>query len=336
MRAGDVGVLANFRDCFKRGLKLLGQFSILSGTTNEDHYRRRDAQDRQFVAILRDITARKSSDAALAHSNGQRDRANATESRFLATMSHELRTPLNAIIGFSEMLTKKETLMINDERAHDYARLINETGRHLLSVVNGVLDVSKIESESFEIAPEAFAPIKAIEDCCNLLALKANEENLAIVKCMPGYLPTIVADKRSFNQILINLISNAIKFTSPGGTISVGARAEGGCVVVTVEDTGIGIGPEDLPRVGVPYFQARSTDDRRHEGAGLGLSIVKGLLALHGGDMKIDSQVGKGTRVTVNLPIDCERLRREEQPIVVCPLVRSVGVNSENRVKLSA
>src|SRR5436853_1508867 len=126
-------------------------------------------------------------------------------------MSHELRTPLNAIIGFSEMLAKKDALMIDAERQCEYAKLINETGRHLLAVVNGILDMSKIENENFEIAPESFAPGRVIVDCCDLLALKAREANLKLVKNMADDLPDIVADKRSFNQILINLISNAIK-----------------------------------------------------------------------------------------------------------------------------
>jgi cell cycle sensor histidine kinase DivJ len=307
-----------------------------------------DAGDRQVVAVMREITERKARDCELAEAHGELDRVNAAKSRFLATMSHELRTPLNAIIGFSEMLTKKDALMIDAGRQCEYAKLINETGRHLLAVVNGILDMSKIENESFEIAPEPFAPGQVIEDCCDLLTLKARDANLDLVRCMPHGLPDIVADKCSFNQILINLISNAIKFTLPGGTISVGAKIDGECFVVTVEDTGVGIGAEDLPRIGDPYFQARSTCNRHQDGAGLGLSIVKGLLTLHGGTMHIDSRIGKGTRVTVHLPIDCESSRRNEGQAkgqAMCPpsplpaistIVRPSSVNSENRVKLSA
>src|SRR5258707_11304270 len=156
--------------------------------------------------------------------------------------------------------------------------------------------MSKIENASFEIAPESFAPGRLIEDCCDLLTLKARDANLGLFRSLPDGLPDIVADKCSFNQILINLISNAIKFTGPGGTISVGAKVNGESLVVTVEDTGVGIGAEDLPRLGDPYFQARSTGNRNHDGAGLGLSIVKGLLALHGGEMHIVSRIGNGTQ----------------------------------------
>jgi two-component system, cell cycle sensor histidine kinase DivJ len=293
---------------------------------------------------MREMTELKRRDAALAASHSQGDAAQAAKGRFLATMGHELRTPLNAIIGFSEMLMKKEALMIDAERQRDYAQLINETGHHLLSLVNSILDMSKIENESFEIVPVPFAPCRAIEDCCDLLTLKARQAHLVLVCRMPNAMPDIVADRRAFNQILINLISNAIKFTDPGGTISVGAKVEEERVAVTVEDTGVGIGAEDLPRIGDRYFQARSTCDRHHDGMGLGLSIVKELLTLHGGDIEIESHVGKGTRMTFHMPIDCERARRREARVVdvvtphpACgPLALTGCVSSESRVMLSA
>ena len=291
-----------------------------------------EAGDRQVVAVIREITERKVRDSALAEAHRELDRVNSAKSGFLATMSHELRTPLNAIIGFSEMLTKKDALMIDAGRQSEYAKLINDTGRHLLAVVNGILDMSKIENASFEIEPESFAPGRLIEDCCDLLMLKARDANLDLFRVVPNDLPDIVADKCSFNQILINLISNAIKFTDPGGTISVGARVDGESFLVTVEDTGVGIGAEDLPRLGDPYFQAGSTGNRHHDGAGLGLSIVKGLLALHGGEMHIDSSIGKGTRVTVSMPIDCGRAR-EGRGLAMGP---PATMSSENRVKRRA
>ncbi|MEJ2378607.1 MAG: HAMP domain-containing sensor histidine kinase, partial [Pseudolabrys sp.] len=219
------------------------------------------------------------------------------------TMSHELRTPLNAIIGFSEMLTN-EQLVLDETRKLEYAKLINDSGRHLLSVVNGILDMSKMETGNFAIALEPFAPAAAVSSCCDILALKAQEAGVALNLRVAGGLPELVADRRAFNQILINLVSNAIKFTPRGGKVSVGARCDGGYLAVAVEDTGIGIGADDLPRLGEAFFQARGSYDRKHDGTGLGLSIVKGLVRLHRGDMDIVSRLGEGTRVTVRLPLE--------------------------------
>jgi cell cycle sensor histidine kinase DivJ len=268
---------------------------------------------REVVAVLRDVTDRKTQERALDIARAESQRANAAKSRFLATMSHELRTPLNAIIGFSEMLGN-EALMLNGPRKLEYARLINESGRHLLSVVNGILDMSKLETGNFEIAPEPFAAAPAIASCCDLLALKAQEAGVEIKTRISRGLPEVVADRRAFNQILINLVSNAIKFTPRAGTVTVDAYRDGATLVLTVEDTGVGIGEDDLPRLGEAFFQARSSYDRRHDGTGLGLSIVNGLVHLHDGDMSIKSQLGEGTRVTVQLPFE-GNARRTADPI---------------------
>jgi two-component system, cell cycle sensor histidine kinase DivJ len=229
-------------------------------------------------------------------------------------MSHELRTPLNAIIGFSEMLTNEE-LTFDAARKLEYAKLINESGRHLLSVVNGILDMSKMETGNFEITPEPFAPAPAIVSCCDLLALKARDSGVAIKTHIGLNLPEVVADRRAFNQILINLISNAIKFTPREGRVTVSAHCDKVKLTVVVEDTGVGIGEDDLPRLGEAFFQARASYDRRHDGTGLGLSIVKGLVRLHGGEIGITSRLGKGTQVTVRLPVDCEGKRAPADPI---------------------
>jgi cell cycle sensor histidine kinase DivJ len=227
-------------------------------------------------------------------------------------MSHELRTPLNAIIGFSEMLANEAQMRLDAERRHEYAALINDSGKHLLSVVNGILDMTRLDTGDFEIRPEPFRLAGVIGGCCDLLALKAREAGLDLVVDVPPEPAEIVADKRAVKQILINLLSNAIKFTDRGGRIKVSAAAEGTMIAITVEDNGIGIGEEDLPRVGSPFFQARGSYDRRHDGTGLGLSIVKGLVELHGGEIAIRSRIGEGTRVTVRLPLDCEQARRLE------------------------
>jgi len=271
---------------------------------------------REVVAVMRDTTERKAQEQALESARAQAEHANVAKSAFLATMSHELRTPLNAIIGFSEMLTKEDSLLIGPERRHEYAKLINESGHHLLSVVNGILDMSKIETGNFEITPEPFAPEHVIADACDMLKLKAREADIALDVSIPEKLPQIVADKRALSQIMLNLLSNAIKFTPCGGRVTVTAQAHGDAMSVRVEDTGVGIGADDLPQIGNPFFQARSSYDRRHDGTGLGLSIVKGLLALHGGRVEIESRLGEGTRVTFHLPLICDGTCRGEAAVV--------------------
>jgi len=270
--------------------------------------------EREVVAVLRDVSERKEQERAVEVARLESERANAAKSRFLATMSHELRTPLNAIIGFSDMMTN-DSIVLDAARKHEYAKVINDSGRHLLSVVNGILDMSKMESGNFEIAPEPFMPAAAIAGCCDLLALKARDEGVELKTRIAADLPEVVADRRALNQILINLISNAIKFTPRGGRVTVGAHCEGSTFAVVVEDTGVGIGEEDLPRLGEAFFQARASYDRRHDGTGLGLSIVKGLVQLHGGEIDISSRLGEGTRVTVRLPVICETSEPSVEPI---------------------
>ncbi len=276
---------------------------------------------REVVAVLRDVTERKSHQQALLDAHAEAERANAAKSRFLATMSHELRTPLNAIIGFSEMLMKEAVLALDAERRNEYAGLINGSGHHLLSVVNGMLDISKIETGNFEIRPEPFAPAQVIAACCDLLELRAREAGVHLQRVGSDDLPEMIADKRALNQILLNLVSNAIRFSDRGGTVTITARAEAAEISFAVEDNGVGISAEDLARVGEPYFQAGSSYDRRHGGTGLGLSIVKGLVRLHGGELSIRSRVGEGTRVTVRLPLDCERAGPANKPAAPQPLV---------------
>jgi cell cycle sensor histidine kinase DivJ len=268
----------------------------------------------EVVSVMRDVTERKLQEAAIEEARLEAERANSAKAQFLANMSHELRTPLNAIIGFSDMLVNEQAMRLDAAHRREYAKLINESGAHLLSVVNGMLDVSKMEAGDFEIAPEPFSPAPVIDHCCDLLALKARECGLELIKRLPADLPEIVADKRAFRQILLNLLSNALKFTERGGRVTVRAGVEAGVLVLIVEDTGVGIGPEDLPRVGQPFFQAREAYDRRHDGTGLGFSIVRGLAALHGGKVEIASRLGEGTRVTVRLPLDCEASRPAHKP----------------------
>jgi cell cycle sensor histidine kinase DivJ len=263
----------------------------------------------QVVAVMRDVTERKLQEQALEQAREEADQANASKVKFLANMSHELRTPLNAIIGFSDMLTNEERMRLDGARRQEYAKLINDSGSHLLSVVNGILDMSKMETGDFEISPELFGPAQVIGNCCDILALKARESGIDLAMRLPAVLPDLMADKRAFKQILLNLISNAVKFTDRGGRVTVGATVETADLLIAVEDTGVGISSEDMPRIGRPFFQARGAYDRRHDGTGLGLSIVQGLVGLHGGEVQIESRLGEGTRVTVRLPLNCDSSR---------------------------
>jgi cell cycle sensor histidine kinase DivJ len=298
--------------------------------------RAEDEDQHEVVAVIRDVTDRKFQEQTIEAAREEAERANAAKSRFLATMSHELRTPLNAIIGFSEMLANEETMGLDKARREDYAKLIGESGHHLLSVVNGILDMSRIETGNFEITPEPFAPAPVIGTCCDLMALRARDAGVDLACRLPADLPDIVADKRAIKQILINLLSNAIKFTDRGGTVSVTGAVEGAQMVFTVEDTGVGIGEEDLRHVGDPFFQVRGAYDRPHDGTGLGVSIVKGLIALHGGELQVASRVGSGTRFSVRLPIDCEKTRAQRAPSVERLARPDVAVPVDIRVKKRA
>ncbi|MEY9883825.1 PAS domain-containing sensor histidine kinase [Bradyrhizobium sp. USDA 329] len=264
---------------------------------------RDSTREAEVVAVMRDVTDRKLFEQALDQARSAAEAADAAKTRFLATMSHELRTPLNAIIGFSEMIAQEQSLMLGAAQRKEYAQLINDSGQHLLSVVNGILDMSKMESGNFEIASEPFAPRASLLHCCNLLALKARENGIDLITDAPQDLPVMTGDPRAFKQIVLNLVANAIKFTERSGQVSVSAAVSGSQLTLRVSDTGVGIAPDDLKRIGAPFFQAGRTYQRRHEGTGLGLSIVKSLVALHLGELTVQSRLGEGTAVTVKLPL---------------------------------
>jgi cell cycle sensor histidine kinase DivJ len=279
------------------------------------------AIESEVVGVTRDITDRKIQEQALDQARNAAEAADAAKTRFLATMSHELRTPLNAIIGFSEMIAQEQALMLDAARRREYAQLINDSGQHLLSVVNGILDMSKMETGNFEISPEPFAPRAALIHCCNLLALKARENGIDLITDAPQDLPVMTGDPRAFKQIVLNLVSNAIKFTERGGKVTVAAAVSGSQLELCVSDTGVGIAADDLKRIGAPFFQAGKTYQRRHEGTGLGLSIVKSLVALHLGEFTVQSRLGEGTAVTVRLPLVCVPLQAKQPESKIATLV---------------
>lgn len=287
-------------------------------------------REAEVVGVMRDITDRKLSEQVLDQARSAAEAADAAKTRFLATMSHELRTPLNAIIGFSEMIAQEQTLMLGAAQRREYAQLINDSGQHLLSVVNGILDMSKMESGNFEIASEPFAPRASLMHCCNLLALKARENGIDLITDAPQDLPVMTGDPRAFKQIVLNLVANAIKFTERGGQVSVTAAVTGSQLTLRIADTGVGIAPDDLKRIGAPFFQAGKTYQRRHEGTGLGLSIVKSLVALHLGELTVQSRLGEGTAVTVKLPLvytppqakPADRMPAESKIATLTPVLR--------------
>ncbi len=221
--------------------------------------------------------------------------------RFLANMSHELRTPLNAIMGFSDIMRTKLFGELSP-RYTEYAELIHESGGHLLDLINDVLDVSKIDADKYVLAREDFDVREAASAALRILRQQADDVGVQLRGVLPAEPLEVDADRRALKQIVLNLVSNALKFTPPGGSISVSFTAVAGALEIAVADTGVGIAPEDLARLGRPYEQAGDADDRAR-GTGLGLSLVRAFAKLHGGDMAMESRLGEGTAVTVRLPV---------------------------------
>jgi cell cycle sensor histidine kinase DivJ len=270
-----------------------------------------------IIAFLRDASGDIAHEEELAAAREDAEQTGAAKDRFLASISHELRTPLNAIIGFSEVLGNEGIMPLDAARRSEYAGIIHSSGQHLLSVVNSILDISKMEAGRFDILPEDFALAPVVEQACAMVRLNAEEKAISLRADVPELLPEIVADRRAIKQILINLVSNAVKFTPQNGAVEVRALLRGDRLHIEVEDNGIGVSARDLGRLGDPFFQAHDTYDRGYEGTGLGLSVVRGLVGLHGGSMRIESAPGEGARVTVILPVDCRQARVVGKPASV-------------------
>lgn len=267
-----------------------------------------DGSTAPVVCLLRDVTAQTRAEEAITAARAESARAAAMKERFLANVSHELRTPLNAIIGFSEMLANPALSPADPIKQREYARIVADSGNHLLQIVNTILDMSKIEAGAMQLNPEPFSLPELLDQCCDMMQLKADEGGVRLLRDYGRDSAQLVADKRACKQITLNLLSNAVKFTPAGGRVSVRVAPEGNLLSLTVADTGIGIAPTDLPRLGDPFFQASATHGRAYEGTGLGLSVVRGLVGLHGGAIVIESAPKKGAAVTVRLPLDCRAL----------------------------
>lgn len=225
------------------------------------------------------------------------------KSEFLAHMSHELRTPLNAIAGFSEMISSQALGKIDNEKYLEYAGHIHSSGQHLISIINDVLDLSKIEAGELVLAPEVFAVEGALTDAINLINFRGRRDGSGILVVIEDDARQVYADLRSFRQILINILSNSDKYTPEGGQISVTVRRDGnGDTQVIVADDGVGIHPDDLTRILEPFGQARKNAEVSHDGTGLGLSLSNRLMEMHGGVLMVESELKKGTTVTLRFP----------------------------------
>ncbi len=229
--------------------------------------------------------------------------ANKIKSEFISNMSHELRTPLNSVLGFSKLLTEHEHRKLTDEDIVEYARLVQDAATHLLTVINNILDISKLHSGSFMLDPTDVQVADAVEDTLANFEKAMKDHGLHLNCSIAPDLPIIQGEEQKLRQTFTNLVGNAIKFTPPGGTIEVNAvNAPNGDIVVTVRDTGVGMSEEEIRVALAPFGQADASRTRWREGSGLGLPIAKALVDLHGGAIQIRSTKGQGTEVTVNLP----------------------------------
>ena len=276
------------------------------------HQDRLRESERRLVASIGDLSASRSTleertielselNAKYLAEKDRAEAANQAKSEFLANMSHELRTPLNAIIGFSEILQNRMFGPLGSEKYAEYANDINNSGKHLLGVINDILDMSKIEAGRLQLQREPIDIAPLIKETLRLIAVQAESKSLKLEPKISIGL-TLFADRRAVKQILLNLLSNAMKFTNEGGRIAVRARRYSGAVTITIEDSDIGIPRAAMKTIGQPFEQVQNQFSKSRGGSGLGLAISRALVSLHGGAMKIRSRQGVGTIVSVRLP----------------------------------
>lgn len=255
-----------------------------------------------FFCQMLDSSAEEDLKQLLSQKADEAQSANEAKTRFLAAVSHELRTPLNAILGFSDILSGEYFGKLENDRQREYVSLINQSGNHLLAVVNTMLDMSKIEAGRYELICEPFAAADAASACDAMLSLQAKNKGVTLTSRVSRNAGELVADRRAVQQVLINLVGNAVKFTDAGGVVTLDVERRAGEIVFSVSDTGIGIAEDKIALLGRPFIQVQNDYARKYEGTGLGLSLVKGLVALHGGRMTIESRLGEGTVVSVAFP----------------------------------
>ncbi len=241
--------------------------------------------------------------AALADAKAQAEQASRAKSEFLANVSHELRTPLNAILGFSQVMMDKTLEHLAAQRFPDYARHIYDSGSHLLNIINEILDIAKLEAGRYELNEEIIEVPELLEHCMSTSGLRLDSSGLAVERTVEDGVPPLRADRRMLVQIMLNLLSNAKKFTPAGGSIRIEVRRnDAGGLDIGVHDSGIGIAEQDIPLVLEPFRQVRSAYHREGGGTGLGLPLVVGMTKLHGGEFVLRSKLGRGTSALVRLP----------------------------------
>jgi signal transduction histidine kinase len=276
------------------------------------------------VTIAVDITPRKRFENELAGAKDEAEAANRAKTEFLANMSHELRTPLNAIIGFAEMMQRQSFGPLGHKRYDEYVGDINISGRHLLDMVNDILDLTKAEAGKLNLVDDNVDVAEIADTACRMVAPQARARSIIVSNRISRSLPRLRGDERRMTQILLNLMSNAVKFSNDGGRVDLDAFLdEDGSYVLMVRDNGIGIAEHDLPRVMQIFQQADSSHTRRHGGTGLGLPLAKRLIELHDGNLLLESSLGSGTRIIARFPAS-RVVRSTAAPAAnVIPLVRA-------------
>jgi len=257
----------------------------------------------ELVAVSRDVTLRKHDQDNLRLARDAAEQANHAKTAFLANMSHELRTPLNSIIGFAELLEREPPTEVKVAAHQEYAALIHQSGAHLLGLLNDLLDLSKIEAGQMKLWPESVDLNEIVSYCRQSMSASETVTGVSVVLQLAEGGVVLEADLRACKQIVLNLLSNAVKFSAADGSVHITTNSDDTMAHVSVMDQGSGIPPGVLEKLGQPFVQADGAYSRSHKGAGLGLSIVYGLVRLHGGEIDIDSARGRGTCVTVSLPL---------------------------------
>ncbi|HYG25881.1 MAG TPA: HAMP domain-containing sensor histidine kinase [Caulobacteraceae bacterium] len=256
--------------------------------------------DGRLAGVIRDATDERDRAAYLDRARQDAEQLAAGKARFLANMSHELRTPLNAIMGFADIMRARMFGPLPDKYA-EYGALIHESGAHLLDLINDVLDMSKIEAAKYELTREFFDGREAVNAALRLMRVQADGAGIQLRGVLPPHPLPIDADRRALKQIVLNLVSNALKFTPKGGSVTVTAHGFDGVFELVVADNGVGISRKDLARIGRPYEQTDT--GRKALGTGLGLSLVRAFAELHGGEMAVESDLGEGATVTIRMPV---------------------------------